>query len=109
MTGASEKAAVQQILRYLNSIPRCLARKRWGGGMGVAGDPDITGCINGRHFELEVKRLGQAPTPLQEKRLHEWKQAGAVTAVVRSVEDVRTVLETEGLLGDTEQNSTDGG
>ena len=30
--------------------------------MGVTGDPDITGCLCGRHLEFEVKRLGQQPT-----------------------------------------------
>ena len=35
----SESAIVKAILAYLNSLPGCLARKRWGGGMGVAGIP----------------------------------------------------------------------
>ena len=98
MKGPREKAIVQKILRLLNSLPACVARKRWGGGMGVAGDPDITGCIQGRHFELEVKRAGQGPTPLQAKRLQEWKQAGAVVAVAGSIEEVRSLLESEELL-----------
>ena len=50
MMNPGEKAIVRAILAYLNSLPGCLARKRWGGGYGVAGDPDITGCIRGRHF-----------------------------------------------------------
>jgi hypothetical protein len=93
----TEKAIVLRILKFLNSIPGCVARKRWGGVMGVAGDPDVTGCLRGRHLELEVKRPGQRPTPLQAKRLEEWKQAGAVTAVVTSVEEVRRALEAEQL------------
>ena len=94
----SERAIVKAILIYLNGLPGCLARKRWGGGMGVAGDPDITGCIAGRHFEFEVKRSGERPTPLQVKRLGEWADAGAITAVVTSVANVRGLIEQHGVL-----------
>jgi len=87
-----ERTIVKSILAYLNGSPNCLARKRWGGGMGVAGDPDITGCLRGRHFELEVKRPGAKPTALQLKRLEEWRRAGAVVGVVESLEQVRALL-----------------
>ena len=95
---SSERAIVKAILAYLNGLPGCLARKRWGGGLGVAGDPDITGCLNGRHFEFEVKRPGEQPTPLQMRRLDEWRRAGAVAAVVTSVAEVRELLA-EKILG----------
>jgi len=88
----TERAIVKAILAYLNGQPGCLARKRWGGGMGVAGDPDIDACIRGRSVQLEVKRAGEKPTPLQLKRLDEWRQAGAIAAVVTSVEDVKSLL-----------------
>jgi hypothetical protein len=97
----TERAIVKAILAYLNSLPRCLARKRWGGGMGVAGDPDIDACIRGRSVQFEVKRPGERPTPLQLKRLEEWRKAGAVVAVVHSVAEVRAVLEENQLLGRT--------
>jgi hypothetical protein len=89
----SERAIVKAILAYLNSLPACVARKRWGGVMGVAGDPDITGCIGGRHFEFEVKRPGEQPTPLQLQRLREWKASGAIVAIVCSVAEVQALLE----------------
>jgi hypothetical protein len=88
----TERAIVKAILAYMNGLPGCLARKRWGGGMGVAGDPDIDACIRGRSVQLEVKRPGERTTPLQAKRLEEWRQAGAVVAVVSSVEDVKSLL-----------------
>jgi hypothetical protein len=88
----TERAIVKAILAYLNGLPGCLARKRWGGGMGVAGDPDIDACVRGRSVQLEVKRSGERPTPLQLKRLDEWRQAGALVAVVSSVEDVKSLL-----------------
>ena len=91
----SERAIVRSILAYLNSLPDCLARKRWGGGMGVAGDPDIDACIRGRSLQLEVKRPGEKATPLQLKRLAEWRRAGATVGVVNSVAEVRKLLEDE--------------
>jgi hypothetical protein len=92
-----ESAIVKAILAYLNSLPGCVARKRWGGGMGVAGDPDIDACIRGRSVQLEVKRPGEMPTPLQLKRLEEWRQAGAVVAVVHSLAEVTGLLWEESL------------
>ena len=97
MKGTSEKSVVNTILRFLNSLPACVARKRWGGGMGIAGDPDIDACICGRSLQLEVKRPGMRATRLQLKRLEEWRRAGAITAVVGSVDDVKELLRREGL------------
>lgn len=95
---SSERSIVKAILAYLNSLPNCLARKRWGGGMGMAGEPDIDACIGGRSLQLEVKRPGEKPTELQLKRLEEWRQAGAITGVVTSVADVRHLLEKSSIL-----------
>ena len=60
--------------------------------MGVAGEPDIDACLSGRSVQLEVKRPGEKATPLQLKRLEQWRQAGALTAVVTSVEEVKILL-----------------
>lgn len=98
---SNERAIVKAILAYLNGLPGCLARKRWGGGMGVAGDPDIDACICGRSVQLEVKRPGERPTPLKLKRIEEWRKAGAIVAVVHSLDEVRAVLEENQLLGRT--------
>jgi len=98
----TERAIVKAILAYLNGLPGSLARKRWGGGMGVAGEPDIDACIRGRSVQLEVKRPGEKPTQLQCKRLEEWRQAGAVVGVVTSVAATRALHEENGLLGRTD-------
>ena len=90
-----ESAIVKAILAYLNTLPQCLARKRWGGGMGVAGEPDIDACLRGRSIQLEVKRPGQRPTLLQLKRMEEWRQAGAIVGIVTSVAEVKALLGDE--------------
>jgi hypothetical protein len=93
----NERAIVKAVLAYLNGLPGCLARKRWGGGMGVAGGPDIDACLRGRSLQLEVKRPGEKPTRLQVKRLGEWRTAGAIAGVVVSVDEVKDLLAKEGL------------
>lgn len=84
MQTARESTITAAILKALNKLPGCVARKRHGTPYAVAGDPDITGCWYGQHFEFEVKRPGEFPTKLQERRLDEWRQAGATVAVVTS-------------------------
>ena len=88
----SERAIVRAILDYLNGLPVCVARKRWGGGMGVAGEPDIDACIHGRSLQLEVKLMGADATCLQRKRMDEWQSAGAIVGVVHCVAEVKDLL-----------------
>jgi rubrerythrin len=80
----------------VKKYPGVVIRKRHGTAMGVAGDPDLYGSVNGRHFELEVKRPNDRfsqLTKLQTQRLQEWKiQGKAITGVVRSVEDALVIL-----------------
>jgi len=61
--------------------------------MGVAGDPDLYGVWRGRPFEIELKRQGQSPTPLQAFRIAEWTRAGASTFVVHSLSEFEQAIE----------------
>ena len=90
-----ESALVSAIVQALRAAPGLVVRKRHGTAWGVAGDPDLTGCYLGRHFELEVKTPASALTRLQEARLAEWLRAGAITAVVRSVGEALAALGIE--------------
>jgi hypothetical protein len=79
----------------LKTRPGVVVRKRHGTVMGVAGDPDLYGTIGGRHFEIEVKRPNDPSsqlTKLQRRRLLEWKMAGAIVGVARSVDEALHVL-----------------
>ena len=90
-----EKAVVARIMGELKTRPGVVVRKRHGTAMGVAGDPDLYGTIGGRHFEIEVKRPDDPSsqlTKLQAQRLQEWKTAGAITGVARSVDDALVIL-----------------
>jgi Holliday junction resolvase len=52
-----------------------------------AGEPDLIGCKDGQFYCWEVKVGKNGPTPLQLKRLEEWREAGAVASVVWSVDE----------------------
>jgi hypothetical protein len=92
ITGGRESALVRTILHALEKVPGICVRKRHGTAMGKAGDPDISGCLEGQHFELEVKRPGNEPTPLQWARLAEWHAAGARIGVVHNAREARACL-----------------
>jgi hypothetical protein len=90
-----EKSIVARIVTALKRYPHIVVRKRHGTAFGMAGDPDLYGTINGRHFEIEVKRPDDPSsqlTELQTKRLLEWKMAGAITGVARSVDEALALL-----------------
>lgn len=91
-----ESAIVAAIIRVLKPVNGLVVRKRWTGGMAAAGDPDLTGCYQGRHFEIEVKTPGGRLTQLQKIRLLEWQQAGAITGVVYSAAEALALLNVDG-------------
>ena len=87
-----ESALVARILSSLNARPNTVVRKLHGDRYAVAGDPDVYGCIAGRHLCLEVKRPARKghpneglPTPIQWARLTAWQRAGSLVAVVQVV------------------------
>ncbi len=92
-----EKSIVGGIVKALKAQPGVVVRKRHGTAMGVVGDPDLYGTVNGRHFEIEVKRPDSASqlTELQARRLREWAQAGAITGVARTAEEALRILGLE--------------
>ena len=91
-----EKYVVARIMKTLRQQHCIVVRKRHGTAMGVAGDPDLYGSIRGRHFEIEVKRPddpGSIPTELQVHRMQEWRAAGALVGIARSVDDALAILD----------------
>jgi Holliday junction resolvase len=63
-----------------------------GAGASMAGAPDLLVCYKGRFLGLEVKRPGKNATELQAHTLEEITEAGGVSSVVYSVEDVKDIL-----------------
>ena len=87
-----EADIVKAIMKYLKTVPGCFCWKEHGGMYGTAGIPDIIACINGRFFGFEVKTEDGKPTKLQEATIRKILAAGGTALVVRSVNEVRTVV-----------------
>lgn len=98
---AKEKTITNNILKYLRSLNQCHAVKVHQSQYGT-GQADISGVIEGRAFQIEVKRPGQKPTPLQLKCLREWAVGGAIVGICRSVDDVKVLLASA-LVGETSE------
>lgn len=90
----SETDIVKAILRYLKTVDQCFCWKEHGGMYGTVGIPDIICCYRGRFYGFEVKTETGRPTELQKATIRKINRAGGTAAIVRSVDDVRRILET---------------
>jgi hypothetical protein len=106
-----EKETQAQILRYLQTVRRIKAWRQnqgavkvpaQGGAKGrffrmasAKGISDIIGLLppHGRFLAIEVKRLGEHPTPDQQAFLDGVNAAGGLGFVARSIEDVGRELD----------------
>jgi hypothetical protein len=87
-----ESVITRKILQYLKTIPHCFAWKEHGGMYGTAGIPDIICCIGGKFISFEVKNEKGIPTKLQEATIDKIRAAGGTAVVVRSLDEVKTVI-----------------
>lgn len=63
-----------------------------GGPFTPAGIPDLAGVVYGRPIFLEVKMPGEEPSLVQRKRMRDLRRAGAIVAVVTSVDEAIAFL-----------------
>ena len=87
-----EADLITAIKKYLASVPDTFAWKEHGGQYGTAGIPDIIVCHRGHFIALEAKVGKNQPTTLQSVTIEHIRKAGGTAAVVRSVEDVKTII-----------------
>lgn len=92
-----ERTLRERIKNFLNSIPDCMVTVRHQAGYGTKGDPDLVGCIRGRHIELEIKRPTNKPTPIQVKRMDAWKSVGAIVGCVCDIDQTRNLFKEYGV------------
>jgi len=87
-----EASITKACLKYLNSLPSSRFQKRHGSRTRRS-EPDITGCLDGEHWEIEVKRGNKKPTKAQYSRLQDWCEAGAVVCWVTSKTQLIEIIE----------------
>lgn len=87
-----EAELITAIKKYLASVPDTFAWKEHGGQYVTAGIPDIIVCHRGHFIALEAKVGKNQPTKLQTVTIEQIHKAGGTAAVVRSVEDVKTII-----------------
>jgi len=94
-----EKDIVNQITRYLKSVPACFAWKQHGGQFGTAGLPDIICCLGGQFIAFEVKTPSGKLTKLQESTLQKINAAKGKACKVTSLREVTEIIENFNFLG----------
>ena len=80
-------------MKYLKTVPHCFCWKEHGGMYGTAGIPDIIACVDGRFYAFEVKTETGKATELQKATIRKIQRAGGMAVIVRSVSEVRAVLD----------------
>lgn len=88
-----ESDIVRTILKYLKTVPECFCWKEHGGMYGTAGIPDIICCYRGKFVAFEDKTETGRTTALQESVINKIQKCGGKVAVVRSVNEVKAVIE----------------
>ena len=88
-----EATLIQNIRKYLATLPECFYWKEHGGQYGTAGIPDIIACYKGRFVALEAKAGKNKPTKLQAATIDKIRQAGGTASIVRCVDDVKQIIK----------------
>lgn len=89
--GRSEKAITRAIMDDLRGMGFWVV-KIHGGAYQMAGLPDVLAIKNGRAFWIEVKKPGEKPTLIQQKRLRDLQAAGCVVGVATSEKEAREIV-----------------
>ena len=87
-----EKLIENKIKSYLKSKGAYYV-KYFGNAYSQNGVPDILACYKGRFIGIEVKNETGKTSPLQDINLEQIKQAGGISLVARSVEDVSKIID----------------
>jgi len=88
-----EKNIENQIKTYLKQKGAYVV-KYFGTTYTQAGTPDLLICYKGKFIALEVKNETNKTSSLQDIHLQQIKKAGGISAVVRSLEEVKLIIDT---------------
>lgn len=81
-----------EIRKYLTGIGAFWSNIQGGPGS-KPGDPDIVVCYKGHYIGLEAKAHRGVQSPIQKRRMDEIRDAGGIYAIVRSLDDVKEIME----------------
>ena len=90
-----ERNIQSSILKYLNSLPGCMA-ENVRGNASQSGRADINACYKGRCLKLELKDPddeGYEATQQQLLYLEKWRRAGAAVGVFYSLQQVKDFIK----------------
>lgn len=90
-----ETNITNSILDYLNSLPRCYARKRYQ-NIYQRNIPDIDCGIHGWYYMFEVKRPGETSTPAQRAEQAKARKGGIRVYEVHSKDEVKAIMVADG-------------
>ncbi len=88
-----EKTIVGHITKWLKAQPDVYFFKTVGSSFQKRGLPDIVGSCGAFAFYFEAKTAKGRTSPKQDLEISRIKRAGAHVSVVRSLDDVRRVIE----------------
>ena len=88
-----ERDIKNRIKRYLKKINSVKIVSYYAYIYGEPGTPDFIGCWDGKCILIEVKNEKGKLSPLQEQRIKEWKNVGAIVIVARSVDDIKNIIK----------------
>jgi len=89
----AESSITTSILRTLNNESGVHAVKIHASGEQGRGIPDVLGVAWGRSLAIEVKRPGdKGATAIQKHELEQWRKAGAIATVIRTVDEAKQLL-----------------
>lgn len=87
-----EKSIENKIKAYLKSKGAYYV-KYFGNSYSQVGVPDILACYRGRFIGIEVKNEKGKTSPLQDYNLASIKEAGGISLVARSVNEVSKIID----------------
>lgn len=87
-----EKDITNQILKFLKSLPECVAFKEHGGIYGTSGVPDVICCYKGKFFAFEVKTETGKLSKLQEYWIQKINDAKGKAYKVTSLHEVKNII-----------------
>lgn len=80
-------------IEYLKSLPNCYVENSWG-RTGNKGKADLTGCLAGKYFAIELKTTMGVVSVEQKSYLAKISNAGGIVGVAHSLHEMKRILKT---------------